>query len=64
MREEEIFLFTELTLKDEMQTRTFNFRGTVILMHIGVVFGSVNLLPNLGRLKLFIYFFDRERAVS
>ena len=52
MREEEVFWFTELTLKDEMQTRTFNFRGTVILMHIEVVFGSASLLPNLGSLKL------------
>ena len=47
MREEEVFWFTELTLKDEMQTRTFNFRGTVILMHIEVVFGSA-----IGSLKL------------
>ena len=46
-------MFSELTLKDEKETRTFNFRGTVILIiHIEVEYWSVNLLPNLGSLKL------------
>ena len=54
MGEEEVFLFSELTLKDEMQTRTFNFRGIVISkIDIKVVFGSdCEFTRNLESLKL------------
>ena len=47
IREEEVFLLSELTLKDEIQTRNSHLNNS----YRGCIW-SVNLLPNLGSLKL------------